>query len=313
MRPKDPGERGREPSRQPLGRLLLQRSLRADCEGRAREGAGTISGESSDERRRVVAALAEAGFVAPDAEADALSAESIDTGRPLDELLARRIGGEPLAWITGAVDFCGLRVHVDPGVFVPRPHTQALARRAVSLLPSTGIAVDLCTGSGAVAAVLASACPDATVLATDIDPVAVACARRNGVRALLGDLAEPLPPSLRGSVDVITAVVPYVPTDELPFLPRDVVANEPRRALDGGPDGTAVLVRAADTAARWLEPGGSVLLELGGDQPEEMSRSLTVLGLSEILVHRDDDGDARAIEARRPILTEGSGDPGSSA
>ena len=257
--------------------------------------------------------MTEAGFLAPDAEAEALSAASVDAGRPLEELVARRLGGEPLAWITGAVDFCGLRVHVDPGVFVPRPHTQALARRAVSLLPSTGIAVDLCTGGGAVAAVLASACPDATVLATDIDPAAVACARRNGVQALLGDLDEPLPPSLRGQVDVITAVVPYVPTGEFPFLPRDVVANEPRPALDGGPNGTAVLVRAADAAARWLRPGGSVLLELGGDQPEEMSRSLIALGFREILVHRDDEGDARAIEARRPIVTEGSGDPGSSA
>jgi release factor glutamine methyltransferase len=173
--------------------------------------------------------------------------------------------------------------------------------------------VDLCTGSGAVAVVLGSACPHATVLATDIDPLAVACARRNGVRALLGDLDGPLPPSLRGHVDVMTAVVPYVPTDELPFLPRDVVAKEPRRALHGGPDGLAVLVRAADAAGRWLEPGGSVLLELGGDQPEEMSRSLTAGGLSGIRVHRDAEGDARAIEARRPIVTGGSGDPGPSA
>ena len=127
--------------------------------------------------------------------------------------------------------FCDLRIHVDPGVFVPRPHTQAMAQRAVSLLPADGIAVDLCTGSGAVAAVLGSVHPKATVVATDIDPVAVACARRNGVHALVGDLDDPLPPSLRGLVDVMTAVVPYVPTDELPFLPRDVLANEPRGAL----------------------------------------------------------------------------------
>jgi release factor glutamine methyltransferase len=297
-----------------LGDSFRLGSLRSERTQGHRKEAGTISGDLSDERMRVVvAALAEAGFLAPDAEAEALSAASVDAGPPIEELLARRLGGAPLAWITGAVDFCGLRVHIDPGVFVPRPHTRALARRAVSLLPSTGIAVDLCTGSGAVAAVLASACPDATVLATDIDPLAVACARRNGVRALLGDLDEPLPPPLRGQVDVITAVVPYVPTDELPFLPRDVVANEPSRALDGGPDGTAVLVRAADVAARWLRPGGGVLLELGGDQPEEMSRSLTALGFSEISLHQDEEGQARAIEARRPIVTERSGDPGSSA
>jgi release factor glutamine methyltransferase len=165
-------------------------------------------------------------------------------------------------------------------------------------LPADGIAVDLCTGSGAVAAVLGSAHPRATVLATDVDPAAVACARRNGVRGLVGDLDEPLPTSLRGRVDVMTAVVPYVPTEELPFLPRDVLANEPRPALDGGPRGTTVLVRAAEAAARWLRPGGSVLLELGGDQAGEVATALEKVGLSGIRVHTDGDEQDRAIEAR---------------
>ena len=250
----------------------------------------------------MVHALAEAGFVSPAAEADALFAASSEGIGPLEELLARRLRGEPLAWITGSVDFCGVHVRVDSGVFVPRPHTQAMARRAVALLPANGIAVDLCTGSGALAAVLGSVHPGATVVATDIDPVAVGCARRNGVRALEGDLDEPLSPSLRGRVDVMTAVVPYVPTDELPFLPRDVLANEPRRALDGGPGGTRELLRAAGAAARWLRPGGSVLLELGGDQSDEVSRALAGAGLSEIHVHRDGDGQDRAIEARRHAI-----------
>jgi release factor glutamine methyltransferase len=184
-------------------------------------------------------------------------------------------------------------------VFVPRPHTQALARRAVSLLPTDGIAVDLCTGSGVVAAVLRSARPKATVVATDVDPAAVACARGNGVRALVGDLDDPLPLSLRGRVDVITAVVPYVPTEELHLLPRDVLAGEPRVALDGGARGTTVLVRAAGSAARWLCAGGSVLLELGGDQAAEVARTLADVGFSQIRVHRDDEGQDRAIEARR--------------
>jgi release factor glutamine methyltransferase len=196
------------------------------------------------------------------------------------------------------VCFCGVRVRVDPGVFVPRPHTQALARRAASLLPESGIAVDLCTGSGAVAAVLISARPRATVVATDVDPASVACARRNGVHALLGDLDEPLPPPLRGRIDVVTAVVPYVPTEQLHLLPRDVQAYEPRRALDGGRRGTTVLLRAAGAAARLLRPGGSVLLELGGDQAGEVATTLAAVGLSEISVHRDDDEQDRAIEAR---------------
>ncbi len=185
-------------------------------------------------------------------------------------------------------------------MFVPRPHSEGLARRAVSLLPAEGIAVDLCTGSGAVAAVLASAHPRADVVATEIDPVAAACASRNGVRALVGNLDDPLPPSMRGRVDVMTAVVPYVPTEELHLLPRDVLANEPRRALDGGPRGTTVLVQAAEAAGRWLRPGGTVLLEIGGTQADELASPLVNAGLSEIDVHRDGDGHARAIEARRP-------------
>jgi release factor glutamine methyltransferase len=255
----------------------------------------------SRERLRVVAALAEGGCVAPAEEADALFLASSEGVGRIEDLVARRLSGEPLAWITGSVLFCGVRILVDPGVFVPRPHTEAMAERALSLLPAAGIAVDLCTGSGAVAAVLASAHCEATVVATDIDPVAVACAGRNGVRAFVGDLDEPLPPSLRGRVDIMTAVVPYVPTGELPFLPRDVLANEPRTALDGGPRGTTVLVRAAEAAARWLGPGGSVLLELGGDQAGEAAEALQEVGLSEIRVHRDGDGQDRAIEARAAL------------
>lgn len=258
------------------------------------------AGARSEKRTWVVRTLAEGGCVAPGAEAEALFQASIEGVGPMEELIARRLRGEPLAWITGSVRFCGVRVRVDYGVFVPRPHTEALARRAVSLLPAVGIAVDLCTGSGAVAAVLGSARPRSAVVATEVDPVAVACARRNGVRALVGSLDEPLPPSLRERVDVMTAVVPYVPTEELHLLPRDVLTNEPRHALDGGPRGTTVLGRAADAAARWLRPGGSVLLELGGDQAGEMASTLADVGLMEIRVHRDGDGHDRAIEARRP-------------
>ena len=256
------------------------------------------SAGARSERAWVVRALAEGGCVAPGAEAAALLRATSERLGPIEGLIARRLRGEPLAWITGSVRFCGVRVRVDPAVFVPRPHTEALARRAVSLLPAVGTAVDLCTGSGAVAAVLGSARPRASVVATDVDPVAVACARQNGVRALVGNLDEPLPTSLRGRVDVMTAVVPYVPTEELHLLPRDVLANEPRRALDGGRRGTTVLVRAAEAAPRWLRPGGSVLLEIGGDQAGEMASTLVDVGLSEIRVHRDVDGHERAIEAR---------------
>ena len=107
-----------------------------------------------DERTSVLDALAAGGSVEPAAEADALLEASNAGVGPIEELLARRLAGEPLAWIAGWVRFCGARVRVDPGVFVPRPQTEALARRAVALLPADGIAVDLCAGSGAVAVVL---------------------------------------------------------------------------------------------------------------------------------------------------------------
>ena len=256
---------------------------------------------TNEEREHALQTLARGGFVAPDAEADALLEASSEGVGPIEDLIARRLLGEPLAWIIGWVRFCGLRVRVDRGVFVPRPRTEALARRAIALLPPLGIAVDLCTGSGAVAAVIGSERPRAAVVATDIDPLAVACARSNGVRALAGDLDEPLRPSWRGRVDVMTAVVPYVPSEELHLLPRDVLAHEPRRALDGGRRGMSVLVRAAEAATRWLRPGGRVLLELGGDQAGEVGTRLADVGLSEIHVGRDDEGRDRAIEARSSV------------
>ena len=255
---------------------------------------------TDDERKRVVHELTIGGFLAADQEADALFNASHEGVGSVEALLARRLSGEPLAWIIGSVPFCGIRLQVDAGVFVPRQHTETLARRAASLLPDNGIAIDLCTGCGAVAAVLSSAHPEATVVATDIDPVAVACARRNGVRALLGDLDGPLPPSLRGGADVVTAAVPYVPTEELHLLPRDVLAHEPRNALDGGKRGTTMLIRVAKAAPLWLSHSGRLLLELGGGQAGQLATTLADVGLSEISMHRDGDGQERLIEARRP-------------
>ena len=216
----------------------------------------------------------------------------------LECLVRRRTAGEPLAWLVGGVRFCGLWLTVSPGVYVPRWHTEPLAERAASLLPAEGVAVDLCTGAGAVAAVLQARHPAATVLATDIDPGAVACARANGVDALLGDLDDPLPAALHGAVDVMTAVVPYVPTDELGFLPRDVVAFEPRRALDGGRGGMEVLAALVARSARWLRPGGWLLLELGGRQAAAVAAGMEAAGFDDIAILRDEEGDDRAIVGR---------------
>ena len=156
--------------------------------------------------------------------------------------------------------------------------------------------MDLCTGTGAIAVVLQRWHPRATVLASDDDPVAVACARRNGVSTLLGDLDEALPAEMSGSVDVMTAVPPYVPTDDLRLLPRDVLAYEPRTALDGGTDGTDLLYRIVRRSPTWLRAGGWLLLELGGAQASPIGEEMRRVGFGSVRAVRDADGDVRSIE-----------------
>lgn len=264
--------------------------------------------------------LERAGFVAADEEAvELLDAAGGDPDR-LDAMVARRLTGEPLAWITGTVTFCGRRLTVDPGVYVPRWQTELVARRAVDRLPDRGTAVDLCTGCGAVAAVLAAERPDARVVATDVDERAVACARANGVEAYAGDLFTPLPPQVRQSatVDVVVGVVPYVPTPALNLLPRDTLTFETTRAYDGGPDGTEVLRRVVAGAARVLRPGGALVLELGGDEAAALGDDLAHHGYVDVVDFTDEDGDVRGIEAtsahrglrrRRPPRRDAPGGP----
>jgi release factor glutamine methyltransferase len=242
--------------------------------------------------------LADAGCIAAREEADELIQVAAGDTDVLDHLVARRLTGEPIAWLTGAVTFCGVRLFVAPGVYVPRWQTEPLARRAATLLPRAGAAVDLCTGAGPIAAVLAAAVSTARVVATELDKDAVQCARRNGVEVFEGWLDDPLPRELRGRVDVLTAVVPYVPTDAIPLLPRDVQAFEPRLALDGGVDGMDLLAEVARRSAGWLTPGGRLLLELGGDQADPMGRLLHALGFEELDVLADENGDPRAICAQ---------------
>jgi len=248
-------------------------------------------------RAALVALLAGGGFIAAEDEADELLASAAGDAERLDAMAARRLTGEPLAWITGRTAFCGLEIRVDPGVYVPRPHSEALARRAVERLPASGTAVDLCTGSGAIARTLLAHRPGARVVACDADERAVACAAANGLDAHLGDLFSPLPRALEGRVDVVVGVVPYVPTPELRLLQRDTFAFETPLAYDGGPDGTDILRRVVGESPRFLRAGGALLLELGGDQPDALRDDLARLGYVEVTVLADEEGDARGIEA----------------
>ena len=232
---------------------------------------------SPDPPPAVVAALRAAGCVFAEDEAALLAAAAVSHDE-LDAMVARRASGVPLEHVLGWAEFCGLRIAVEPGVFVPRRRTEFLAETAAGLLSPGDVAVDLCCGAGAVGAALLAlgSGPGEIVLhAADIDPVAVHCARRNLAEAVRqgtayvyqGDLDGPLPTRLAQRVSVLTANVPYVPSSEVPLLPAEARDHEPLTALDGGADGLDVLRRvAAGAASRWLRSGGSVLIEISDRQ-----------------------------------------------
>jgi release factor glutamine methyltransferase len=245
----------------------------------------------------LAALLADAGFVAAEEEAEELLARAAGDGELLDALVARRLTGEPLAWITGSVSFCGIQIRVDRGVYVPRWQSELLARRAVERLPTNGAAIDLCTGAGAIAKTLMTHRPGARVVASDADERAVACARGNGVEVYCGDLFAPLPRTLQGRVDVVVGVVPYVPTPELGLLQRDTFAFESPLSYDGGRDGTEVLRRVVAGSPGFLQRGGALLLELGGEQADALGDDLARLGYLDVSVLVDEDGDVRGLEA----------------
>jgi release factor glutamine methyltransferase len=237
------------------------------------------------------------GFVAADDEAVELLEVAHGDEAVLASLIDRRLRGEPIAWIVGYATFCGLRVNVHDGVYVPRWQSEPLARQAVERLPAHGVAIDVCTGSGAIATVLHAQRPTARVLATELDERAAACARSNGVEVVLGDLLAPVPHDLAGLVDVIVGVVPYVPTSSLHLLPRDTFRFESTESYDGGDEGVDVLGHVIAQSTGFLRPGGALLLEVGGDQAERLGPVIARNGFSDPTILRDEDGDTRGIEA----------------
>src|SRR5208283_3632192 len=264
----------------------------------------------------------------------------------LDAMVDRRVAGLPLEQVLGWAEFCGLRITVAPGVFVPRRRTEFLVRQATLLIrgddppgppaapvsvspggthppgpplggthslgpplgrahrpsrsprPGEGMAwpgvliVDLCCGAGAIGAALAATVDRAEVHAADIDPAAVRCARRNlpapRGHVYQGDLYESLPAALRGRAGVLVANVPYVPTEEIGFLPPEARAHEPRVALDGGADGLDMLRRVAAGASEWLRPGGHLLIETSEPQAPSAQAAFVASGLSAWVASSDD-------------------------
>ncbi|QIJ61041.1 putative protein N(5)-glutamine methyltransferase [Streptomyces sp. JB150] len=238
---------------------------------------------SPSTRTSVIAALRAAGCVFAEDEADLL----LDAARTADELAAlvdRRVAGLPLELVVGWAEFRGLRVTVEPGVFVPRRRTEFLVEQALAQAPGARVVVDLCCGSGAVGAALADALGPVELHAADIDPAAVRCARRNlaaaGGRVYTGDLFDALPGTLRGRVDILAANVPYVPTGEVGLLPAEARDHEPLTALDGGADGLDIARRVAAEAPRWLAPGGCLLTETSERQAPAAVEAFTRAGLT---------------------------------
>ena len=276
----------------------------------------------------VVAALRAAGCVFAEDEAQLL-VSSAGTDADLTAMVGQRMAGLPLEQILGWAEFCGLLIAVEPGVFVPRRRTEFLVRQAITLgwqsaRPGEPVVVlDLCCGTGALGLAVATGLSDghgenrghhahpaasghAEVYAADVDPAAVRCARRNlaavGGRVYQGDLFGPLPATLRGRVDILTANVPYIPSGEIGLLPAEARLHEPRAALDGGGDGLDLLRRVAMAAPQWLAPGGSLLSEVSERQAQPAREILRAAGLGARVKSSDDLNTTVLIATRRGAL-----------
>lgn len=253
----------------------------------------------------VVARLRAAGCVFAEEEASLLieAAGGRSSGELVERLVARRCAGEPLEHVVGWARFCGLRIVVGPGVFVPRRRSEFLVQTAAALGRDAAVVVDLCCGAAPVATALAVRLPGAVIHAADIDPAQTVYARRNlapfagRARVGEGDLYEALPAGLRGGVDLLVANAPYVPTGEIATLPAEARVHEPLGSLDGGADGLAVQRRIAAGAPRWLAPGGHLLIETGAHQAGATLEAFEDAGFDAWIVS-DDDLEATVVVGR---------------
>nr|WP_067497164.1 putative protein N(5)-glutamine methyltransferase [Actinoplanes sp. TFC3] len=238
-----------------------------------------------------------AGCVFAEEEAAVLvEAAGADAGL-MQALVARRVGGEPLEQVVGYADFCGVRVKLRPGVFVPRVRSELLVRTAAQK-PQIATVIDLCCGSGALGLALRNLRPGIDLYATDSDPAAVACAAENlySTTVLQGNLFDPLPPNLKA--DILLANVPYVATKHIPFLPAEARDYEPHTALDGGHDGLEIFRAVIEQAGHWLQPGGMLLSEVTEAQTATAVHLIERQGLHPG-VHSDEDLGATVVTATR--------------
>lgn len=222
--------------------------------------------------------------------------------KPLEDLVARRLGGEPLQYIEGSAPFGPLDLLVDERVLVPRPETEVLFEIASRMVRNPKVIVDLCTGSGALALALKREFPSASVFATDISEDAIDVATENKQRNNLdvylavGDLFDPLPTSLHGEVDLLVINPPYVKESEFEELPKDV-RREPKLALVAGRTGMEIIHAVGVESTRWLRPGGVLVCEIGETQRVEASTAFADLPT---VVRQDLAGRDRYVVAVKP-------------
>jgi release factor glutamine methyltransferase len=216
-------------------------------------------------------------------------------------LVRRRASGYPLPYLTGSVEFYSLTFEVTPEVLIPRPETETLVDLALARRPET--VVDVGTGSGCIAVALAMHLPQATVHAIELSPATLAVARRNAERhgvadrvdLMVGDVLSPRP----GPADLIVSNPPYIATGDCASLPTSIRDHEPRLALDGGPDGLAIVRRLLAQAPAVLKSGGAILIEIGADQGEAASRlARTYFSQARVRIHPDLAGRDRVVEIR---------------
>ena len=249
----------------------------------------------------LVSRLRAAGCVFAEDEAAMLRSAANDEA-DLEHMVARRIAGEPLEVVVGYAAFAGLRIPVAAGVFVPRVRTELVARLAAQLAPPSSIVVDLCCGSGAIAAAVAHSRPDLAVWAADIDPAAVALASTTlapfGARALVSDMDAALPASLKGRVAVVASCPPYVPTGEVALMPPEARDHEPLAALDGGADGVTMQSRVFEAALRLLTADGCCIVETSDHLSDTTLAAATAAGWTARL-ETDESIGAVVVVARR--------------
>ncbi|PRY69569.1 release factor glutamine methyltransferase [Glaciihabitans tibetensis] len=251
----------------------------------------------------VVTALRSAGCVFAEEEAQLLVAAA-PSAAELARMVERRVAGYPLEQILGWVEFYGLRLSVEPGVFVPRRRSELIVREAAAITSPGSVVLDLCCGCGALGRAVASAVDNVELYAADIQPAATQCARRNlasvSGQVFEGDLFAALPRSLRGAVDVMLCNAPYVPSGVIGTLPPEARLHEPLGTLDGGDDGLDVLRRVAADAPNWLRAGGTLLVEASAAQAPVVARFFRRSGLVPRIAHADDLDATAVIGTTRP-------------